>query len=62
MDKPVSIFAAYRQICENANELLNAIIKLKPQSLKGTYMQSIAICTTMSPAVKVDIKTIGSAE
>ena len=51
-----------QQICENANELLNAIIKLKPQSLKGTYMQSIAICTTMSPAVKVDIKTIGSAE
>ena len=51
-----------KQICENANELLNAIIKLKPQSLKGTYMQSIAICTTMSPAVKVDIKTIGSAE
>ena len=49
-------------ILGNANELLNAIIKLKPQSLKGTYMQSIAICTTMSPAVKVDIKTIGSAE
>src|SRR5574344_557511 len=36
-----------QQICENANELLNAIIKLKPQSLKGTYMQSIAICTPM---------------
>ena len=49
-------------ICDNARELLNAVIKLKPQSLKGTYMQSVAICTTMSPSVKVDLKSIGSAE
>ena len=51
-----------QDICDNANELLNAIIKLKPQALKGTYMQSVAICTTMSPGVKVDLKSIGSAE
>lgn len=49
-------------ICDNAKELVNAIIKLKPQSLKGTYLQSIAICTTMSPSVKVDLKSISSAE
>ncbi len=51
-----------QDICDNANELLNAIIKLKPQALKGTYMQSVAICSTMSPGVKVDLKSIGSAE
>ena len=51
-----------QDICDNANELLSAIQKLKPQSLKGTYMQSVAICSTMSPAVKVDLKSIGSAE
>ena len=51
-----------QDICDNANELLSAIIKLKPQALKGTYMQSVAICTTMSPSVKVDLKSIGSAE
>ena len=50
------------QICENANVIVNAINKLKPQALKGTYMQSISLCSTMSPGVKVDIKTIGSAE
>ena len=50
------------QICDNANELLGAINKLKPQSLKGTYMQSVNICTTMSPGVKVDLKSLGSAE
>lgn len=44
------------QIYENAAEVLNAISKLKPQSLKGTYMKSAAICSTMSPGVKVDLK------
>ena len=44
------------QIIENASEFLNAVAKLKPQSLKGTYMKSAAVCTTMSPGVKVDIK------
>ena len=45
-----------KQIYENAAEFLNAVAKLKPSALKGTYMQSAAICTTMSPGVKVDIK------
>ena len=44
------------QILENATEFLNAVAKLKPQTLKGTYMKSAAICTTMSPGIKVDIK------
>ncbi len=51
------------QIAQNAAEVLNAIAKLKPQSLKGTYMQGASICTTMSPGVKIDIKTfLGGAE
>ncbi len=51
------------QICDNAAEVLNAIAKLKPQTLKGTYMKSAAICTTMSPGVKIDIKAfLNSAE
>lgn len=51
-----------KQIYENAQELLNAILKLKPQTLKGTYLKAVSICTTMSPGIHVDIKTIGSAE
>ena len=51
-----------QDICDNANELLSAINKLKPQALKGTYMQNVSICTTMSPGVKVDLKSIGAAE
>ena len=51
------------QICDNATEVLNAIVKLKPQTLKGTYMKSAAICSTMSPGVKIDLKAfLNSAE
>ena len=44
------------QIYENVKSVLSAIAKLKPQALKGTYMKSAAVCTTMSPGVKLDIK------
>jgi len=53
-----------RQICENATAFLNEVLKLKPQALKGTYMKGATICTTMSPALKIDVKAFisGSAE
>ena len=44
------------KIYENVKAVLSAIVKLKPQALKGTYMKAAAVCTTMSPAVKLDIK------
>jgi len=48
------------QICENAQEMISAIMKLKPQTLKGTYLKGISLCTTMSPGIRVDIKTISA--
>ena len=45
-----------QQIYENAAAVLNEVAKLKPQSLKGTYMKSASICSTMSAGIKVDIK------
>lgn len=51
-----------QQIAENAVEFINTIIKLKPQALKGTYMKSIFISSTMSPGICVDTKTISAAE
>ena len=44
------------QIYDNVKAVLSAIAKLKPQALKGTYMKSAAVCTTMSPGVKLDVK------
>ena len=45
-----------QQLYENAAEVLNAVAKLKPQALKGTYMKSAALCSTMSPGIKIDLK------
>lgn len=42
------------KLVENLNSLLEAVIRLKPPSSKGTYVKGIAICTTMSPGIKVD--------
>ena len=46
------------QIAENAKTFVGAVLKLKPQSLKGTYFKGATLCTTMSPAVKLDPKAI----
>lgn len=46
------------KLFENANELLQSIIKLKPSSAKGTYLRSVSMSSTMSPGVKVDTKSI----
>ena len=45
-----------QQIEENARAFVSAVLKLKPQTLKGTYFQGCTICTTMSPAIKLDVK------
>ena len=39
---------------ENILALLEAIVKLKPASSKGTYLKSISLSSTMGPGVKVD--------
>ena len=46
------------KIVENAKELINTIIKLKPSSAKGTYVKSIYMSSTMSPSVPVDAKSV----
>jgi large subunit ribosomal protein L1 len=44
------------KIAENANELLQTIVKMKPSSAKGTYVKSIYMSSTMSPSVQIDTK------
>ena len=44
------------QIAENAKAFVGAVLKLKPQTLKGTYLKGATLCTTMSPAIKLDVK------
>ena len=47
-----------QKLTENASELLQTIIKLKPSSAKGTYVRSVSFSSTMSPSVKVEPKSI----
>jgi len=46
------------KLADNALELLNTLNRIKPSSAKGTYMKSVTIASTMSPGIKVDIKSI----
>ena len=45
-----------QMIVENANELLQTLIKLKPAAAKGAYVKSITMSSTMSPGIKVEPK------
>jgi len=45
-----------KKIVENAREFINTVVKLKPASAKGTYIKSIYLSSTMSPAIKIDTK------
>jgi large subunit ribosomal protein L1 len=47
---------APEKIAENSQELLNAIIKAKPSSAKGTYLKGISMASSMSPGIAVDTK------
>jgi len=47
-------------ICQNAKAVISEILKLKPQALKGTYVKAASICTTMSPGLKLDVKTFSA--
>ena len=47
------------KLSENANELLQTLMKLKPTTAKGTYVLSIFMSSTMGPGIKVDTRVMG---
>ena len=46
------------KLAENSTELINAIIKLKPSSSKGTYIKGVSMASTMSPGIMLDTKPL----
>ncbi|MBO7228710.1 MAG: 50S ribosomal protein L1 [Bacteroidales bacterium] len=46
------------QIAENAKEFISTLIKMKPSSVKGTYVKSIYLSSTMSLGIKIDPKSV----
>ncbi len=45
------------KILDNSQELINAIIKAKPSTAKGTYLKGLTMASTMSPAISIDTKS-----
>jgi large subunit ribosomal protein L1 len=46
------------KIRENAHELIQTLIKLKPSAAKGTYIKSVYLSSTMSPGIQIDTKSV----
>jgi large subunit ribosomal protein L1 len=47
-----------QKIAENSQELINAIIKLKPSSSKGIYLRGLSMASSMSPGIAIDTKSV----
>jgi large subunit ribosomal protein L1 len=46
------------KIADNANEILQALVRLKPAAAKGAYIKSVSLSSTMSPSVQVEPKSV----
>ena len=46
-----------KKLCENLTTFVNAILKLKPTSVKGNYVKNISISSTMGPGIKIDLNS-----
>ncbi|GGH58315.1 large subunit ribosomal protein L1 [Filimonas zeae] len=49
---------APEKLAENSQELINAIIKLKPSAAKGIYVKGVAMASSMSPGITIDTKSV----
>jgi len=48
------------KIAENSQELINALVRLKPSSSKGTYLRGVSMASTMSPGILIDTKSVSN--
>jgi large subunit ribosomal protein L1 len=49
-------------LTDNAKALIDALVRAKPSTAKGTYMRSITLSTTMGPGIKIDVGQFMSAK
>jgi len=48
------------KLAENIRAFVDAVAKAKPAGAKGTYIQRLAVTSTMGPGVKVDLASVNS--
>jgi large subunit ribosomal protein L1 len=46
------------KLVDNANELINMLVRMKPSTAKGVYIKTITVASTMSPGIKVDTRSV----
>jgi large subunit ribosomal protein L1 len=46
---------SHEKLVENANTLIQAVIRAKPAAAKGKYVRSVTVCSTMGPGVSLDV-------
>jgi len=46
------------KIAENAQELINTLIRMKPATAKGTYVKGVSMASSMSPGLAIDTKSV----
>ncbi len=46
------------KLAENAQELINTLVRMKPSTAKGIYLKGISMASTMSPGLSIDTKTV----
>lgn len=47
------------ELIENISQIYNALLKSRPPSVKGQFVERISISSTMGPSVKININSIG---
>ena len=47
-----------KKIAENAQELINTLVRMKPATAKGIYIKGISLAATMSPGLSIDTKSV----
>ena len=50
------------KLLENANSLIQAVVKAKPSAAKGKYVQSVTLCSTMGPGVPLDVAVFNAKQ
>lgn len=48
------------KLLENANTLIQAVVRAKPSAAKGKYVKSVTVCSTMGPGVHLDVTTFNA--
>ena len=48
------------KIAENSQELINALVRLKPSSSKGIYLKGVSMASSMSPGILIDTKSVSN--